>query len=665
MLLRSMKWVGWFLLALTLVTCVFFALLDWNWLRGPITRMTLEKTGRELAINGDLKVTLGWPLARAHVANVTFANPPWAKEKQMVTVAELEFTIDLPQLLLKKIVLREVRLSHPVVFLERNADGRKNWLLDQQQQDKDARIPIGRLTVDQGRISYDDPEQKTSIQAAVSTPDKEERAGAGIAFTAAGQYKGFPLKGHGTGGLVLALDDDSTPYPLTIDAAIGDSAVQAEGSITNLMKFSAVDMRIALRGESLAELFPLLGIALPETRAYNTTGHLLHSSEMWRYEKFSGQIGKSDIAGSLVVDTQGVRSFLHGDLVFKLLDFADLGPLIGAQPKQGTGKKQEKASSPAASARTLATTTGTRVLPDLPFHTERWGSVDADVKLDAKTIHRAEALPIDNLVTRLQMRDSVVTLDPLDFGVAGGHLAGTISLDGRQDPIRARAKGQARKMLISKLFPTLDVNKTSTGQVNGEFDLTGTGNSVAGMFATSAGKVALIVNGGEISELMMETIGLHLWEMLQLTIAGDKGVKIRCGVADFSVKAGVMQTNALVIDTDVANIGATGSIDLGQETLDLTVTSAPKKGSPVALRGPIYIRGSFANPGAQLDAGKVAARSLGAIALGIVNPLLALFALVETGPGLDSDCGRLIREAKEPAQKAPGEKAPSAAPAAQ
>ena len=316
--------------------------------------------------------------------------------------------------------------------------------------------------------------------------------------------------------------------------------MQAEGSITNLMQFSAMDMRIALRGESLADLFPLLGIALPETRAYNTTGHLLHSAEIWRYEKFAGQIGKSDIAGSLVVDTQGVRPFLRGDLVFKVLDFADLGPLIGAQPKQGAGKKQGRASSPAVSERTRAATTGTNVLPDLPFHTERWDSVDADVKLDAKTIHRAKALPIDNLLTRLQMRDSVVTLDPLDFGVAGGHLAGTISLDGRHDPIRARAKVQARKMLISKLFSTLDVNKTSTGQVNGEFDLTGSGNSVAGMFATSAGKVALIVNGGEISELMMETIGLRLWEMLQLTIAGDKAVKIRCGVADFGVKAGVV-----------------------------------------------------------------------------------------------------------------------------
>jgi AsmA protein len=42
----------------------------------------------------------------------------------------------------------------------------------------------------------------------------------------------------------------------------------------------------------------------------------------------------------------------------------------------------------------------------------------------------------------------------------------------------------------------------------------------------------------------------------------------------------------------------------------------------------------------------VAARALGAIALGIVNPLLALIPLIDAGPGKDSDCGQLIREAR-------------------
>ena len=72
----------WVLLALTLLVVIALLVLDWNWLRGPIMRMAAEKTGRVLAIHGDFKVKLGWPDAHLQAANVTFANPSWAKKRR-------------------------------------------------------------------------------------------------------------------------------------------------------------------------------------------------------------------------------------------------------------------------------------------------------------------------------------------------------------------------------------------------------------------------------------------------------------------------------------------------------------------------------------------------------------------------------------------------------
>lgn len=192
----------------------------------------------------------------------------------------------------------------------------------------------------------------------------------------------------------------------------------------------------------------------------------------------------------------------------------------------------------------------------------------------------------------------------------------------------------------------MELSKTSIGQVNGEADLAGRGNSVRRMLASSSGKVGLVVAGGEISKLMMEKIGLHLWEMLELKVTGDRLVKLRCGVADFDVKEGAMHANALIFDTEITTIIGTGSIDLEQEKLDLTLNQKTKNTSPVALRSPIYIRGTFGKPDVGVDKGRVAARALGAIALGKVNPLLALIPLIDAGPGKDSDCGQLVRDAK-------------------
>jgi AsmA protein len=621
---RGLGWTAGILLAPVLLAILFIAIFGWNWLRAPIERMATEKTGRVLAINGDLKVKFRWPAPRLHAASVTFANPDWAKERQMVAADAVEVAVDLPQLLRQNIVLPDVRLEHPVIFLEQDG-GRKNWLLDLDQKDEEARVRIDRLILDHGTLGYDDAGQKTSIRSELST------SAAGVAFTAQGKYKGMALKARGSGGPVLALRDESTPYALKADISVGGTGIKADGTITSLLKFSAMDMRLGLRGESLAELYPLLGIAFPETRAYMTDGHIVHGGETWRYEKFSGRIGDSDIAGSLQVDTGGRRPVMKVDLVSKILNFADLGPLIGAKPGSG------QAAAPAAQA---------RVLPDLPFNTGRWGSVDAEVTLKAGSILRARELPLENLNVHLSLRDSVLKLDPFDFGVAGGHLKSVILLDGRKDPIQAHAQVRARKILIGKLFPTVELNQTSIGEINGEFDLAGKGNSVGRMLATADGKVGLVVAGGEISQLMMEKAGLHLWEILELKVSGDRRIKLRCGVADFDVKEGTMRVDALVFDTEVTTIAGTGSIDLAQEKLDLVLNQKTKNTSPLALRSPLYIRGSFARPEVGADKGRMALRAAGAVALAAVNPLLLLIPLVDPGPGKDSDCRQLVQDAR-------------------
>lgn len=632
---RSILWGGAALLAAAALAALFIALFGWNWLRSPMERLALQKTGRVLTINGDLTAKLTWPMPRLRAATVTFANPSWAKEKQMVAAEGVEVTVDLLQLLQRKLVFPEVRLERAVVFLEQSSDGRKSWLLDVQQQDEGARIHIGRVAIFQGTLGYDKVDEKTSIHTEVSTDHTPvaDSTTSSLQFSAQGQYKGLALKAKGTGGPVLALRDTHTPYALSMEATLGRTGVKVNGTVTSLLTLSAIDMRMALRGDSLEQLFPLLGMAFPATPAYATEGHLLHTGTSWRYEKFSGHIGSSDIAGFVQVQTAGKRPAITADLSSNLLDLDDLGPMIGSR----AGSVALAATRPAAQA---------RVLPDLPFKTERWNSVDAEVQLSAKTLRRAKALPLDKLLIHLSLRDAVVTLDPLNFGLADGQLHTRITLDGRTSPIQAHAQVRVRKIPLAKLFPTVDLSRSSIGQVNGEFDLIGSGNSVGSMLASSHGKVGLVVAGGEISKLMMEKAGLHLWEILTLNLTGDRLVKLRCAVANFNVNQGVMHAAALVIDTEVTTLIGTGTIDLAHESLNLTFNQKTKNTSPLALRSPIYIRGSFSQPQVGVDQTRVTLRAVGAVVLGLINPLLALVPLIDAGPGENSDCGQLVRDAR-------------------
>jgi uncharacterized protein involved in outer membrane biogenesis len=632
MLSRPWKWVAITLALLAAAAVVLVSLPNWNALRDPLVRFVNDRTGRELHIGGDLEVRLGWPRTRIRAADVTFSNPPWAHDKNMIAVRGVSADLSMLPLFRRKVVFQEVRLDRAEVALEKSKDGRKNWLLDRNQRDDRARIEIKHLAVRDGRISFLDPAAKTRLVARVSTPTLRmtERA-APLSFKVEGQYRGQDMVAEGTGDAVLALRDVETPYRIKVAGRVGPTVARADGHITNGVELSAVDLGINLRGGSLAQLYPLLGMVFPDTPPYTTSGRLIRRGSLWRYEKFHGHIGNSDIAGTLQVETRSARPVLKATLASRKLDVTDLGPLIGS----------EKPGGAAADG---------RVLPTTPFRIERWPRMDADVTLNARSIVGRNALPIGNLSARLRLEAAVLRVDPLEFEVAGGTLAGAVKLDGRQAPIRAAADLKARKWSIGRLFPTLDLDSTSIGQITGDIELAGTGDTVAAMLGSADGELVMVVDGGIISRLMMETVSLHLLEMLQLKLTGDEVIRIRCGVADFGVKDGVMDARALVFDTDIVRIDGSGEIDLEAERPDLKIVPKSKKVSLVALRTPIHVRGSFADPEVDLDKGKLVLRGLGAVALGVINPALALVPLIEANTADDSECRKLIAQAQATTQ---------------
>jgi len=371
----------------------------------------------------------------------------------------------------------------------------------------------------------------------------------------------------------------------------------------------------------------VIGIAFPETTPYTTRGRLVKGDNMIRYEKFTGKVGESDLAGTLQFDLGGKRAFMHGDLDSKVLDLADLGALVGTdQPRE-------------------------RVLPDTPFDSDRWDSIDADVRIKAGSIRRPKQLPLEGLDTHIQMKDKVLSLAPLEFGLAGGRIAGTVKLDGQKDPIAATTDLRVRDLSLPKLMPTIKESEASIGDINGLIQLAGSGDSVADMLGSSNGKVGIYLDGGRISRFMMELVAMDVWGAARVKLQGDQPVDIRCAIADFGVKNGVMNTNAFVFDTQVVNVEGTGSVNLKNESMDLTLNPHPKDKSIASLNSPLYIRGTFSAPKVAPDWKRLGTKSIGALAMGIINPLLAVLPLMKEGKDKDSPCAALIAEATKSAKQ--------------
>ena len=113
---------------------------------------------------------------------------------------------------------------------------------------------------------------------------------------------------------------------------------------------------------------------------------------------------------------------------------------------------------------------------------------------------------------------------------------------------------------------------------------------------------------------------------------------VSCAYGDFGVEEGVARTRSLAFDTTDTVILGEGSISLRDEELDLVLKPRPKDVSPVSLRVPLEVRGTFKDPQLSPQPGPLVARAALAAALFAIAPPAALLALIETGPGKDVGC---------------------------
>ncbi|MFE1816570.1 AsmA family protein [Metapseudomonas otitidis] len=678
---RILAWTVGSLVAVLVGLGVFIATFDWNRIKAPLNERVSAALGRPFAIRGDLSVSwqrepiepglrawVPWPHVKAE--DLVLGNPEWAGEGPFASLARVELSLSPLPLLWKTVSIPRIDLTEPRADLRRQAHGRNNWTFDTPQQDGDApsawTLDIGAIGFDQGEVKVDDAPTQTRLTLQVDplgqpipfsdivgeqVAGKAAEQGAtpqdyAFGWSAKGRYKGQALVGTGKVGGLLALKDARRPFPLQADVRIGATRIAVAGTLTDPTHLGALDLRLALSGDSLGNLYPLTGVTLPDTPAYSTDGRLVAQlrdagGAQFHYQGFNGAIGDSDIHGDLHYLAGQPRPKLSGALTSNQLRFADLAPLIGADSNAEKKARGVTRQQPAD-----------KVLPVEEFRTERWRVMDADVRFTGKRIVHSDKLPFNDLEAHLVLDDGTLSLEPLRFGMAGGTLESSVRLEGGRVPLQGRARLSARHFKLKQLFPTFEPMRTSFGELNGDADLAGSGNSVAALLGSANGNLKLLMNDGAVSRGLMEIAGLNLGNYLVGKLFGDDEVKINCAAADLQVTRGLVTPRLFLLDTENALVQVDGSANLASERLDLTVSPESKGLRIFSLRSPLYVRGTFRKPDAGVKAVPLLARGAGMVVLGaVVAPAAGLLALVAPSEGGSNACqGLLARPQAKPSR---------------
>jgi uncharacterized protein involved in outer membrane biogenesis len=579
------------------------------------------------------------------VGDISFANASWASEPQMFTARHITLAPFFWRTIGGQLAFRAIEADGIDLRIETGPDNQGNWQFDapdKPKKDEDSSPPdveIRRLVLQDSRIHVLEPALKTEVTVEARTEDTDKADVNRLRLDGKGTYRDAPFSLEARFDVPRRIDAESLVVDTQIDAAAGATKLHASGQLPAAITTRGVTVDVKMSGEDLGALYPLVGIALPETPPYDLGGQLEWKGRRIDWKGFSGKVGDSDLRGDASLELGGARPKITANLISSRLDFDDLGSLLGIPPATGEGEtaspKQQKTKAELAARN--------RVLPNEPLDLAKLRSVDADVTLKAERIN-APKLPVRTLQAHVTLEDGVLKADPFDFDAASGKLRTRIVFDTHSDPLNYDFRLDLKGLKLAELVPNVESLKDAVGVIDGRFQLRGKGNSVAAMFAGADGELQFIMTGGEVSNLLIELAGLDVAESLKFLLGKDKKVGIRCAYADFSVKQGVAGADALALDTtDTALLGK-GSIDLRDERFDIALFPKPKDKSPISLRTPLKITGSFLHPSFHPEAAPLILRGAAVAALAVLAPPAALLGLVETGPGKDFNCGPGKRE---------------------
>jgi uncharacterized protein involved in outer membrane biogenesis len=665
---NSLRWTGIGVGSLVLVLVLLLAFMDWNWFKHPIERAASAKSGRTVTIAGDLNVDI-WSWTPTVVINgLTLGNPPWESDRPMAKIERLEVHLKLLPLLKGDVILPRVALLRPDVYLHQDKSGRANWTFENQAPtnapaSKPIRLPVLRdLLIEDGKLQIADEMRKLKVDGTIQAHEQKLQADpTPFRIQGKGTINDQPFELKVAGGPLVNLDPDH-PYPYDLSITAGDIKVASKGRVLKPFDLSGMEADVALSGKDLAEGYYLTQLALPNTAPFDLRAHIARNGLRFAVTDIAGKVGESDLHGKLDIDATRKRPFMTGELISDQLRMKDLAASLGGKTAKGGNSldaKTEKtvaAKQPRTQPEKVAPVDpNARLFPDAHLQVDRVRAMDADVHFRAKSIE-AGSVPFKQVAFRIELENGVLAFDPFAFEMPQGRLSGDAKIDARQDVPKVHIDVRIKDIQLDQLKGKAPGAQAPLGGVmQARMVVNGTGDSVHEVMSDANGTFTLILPNGEVRSAFAELTGINVSKGLGLLLTNaDDKAPIRCGVAQFNIKDGLMSAQNITFDTENVVIRGKGAINLGPESLNLEIKGDPKKIRFTRLRSPIEVKGHLMKPSVGLNVGDTAKQGAVAAALGtLVTPLAAVIAFVDPGLAKDQNCAQMIAEADSKGPKAP------------
>lgn len=571
---------GSIILLLFIAAAIAVWTLDVNTLAAPIRERVRASTGRDLRIDGGVSLKLSLE-PRIEMRDVTLSNAPWGSGPHLVTAKRLDAQLALLPLITRKFDIRSISLTEPVISLETDATGRGNWELSAATPEKtstaasesarsaSAIIGVGNVVIDNGTVDYRNGRTGAVTHIAIEHLDLHTRdLNTPVNATFRGAIDGVPVALTGNAGPLSALIDQHWPYPVAVDG-------QVAGRNTKL------DAKLASEGGAS------------------------------RLDDVHLQLGSSAFTGSIGIGADSARPSISLRLQSPRVNVADLTLPAAAAVATVTVEAHVPATKPKVAEPVFSADA-------LPVDALRSASIDADMVMGELILGNGKQWQgVHVHFTSFKGRVDAPLIEAQGFG---GRLRGTLNLDLRSEPYQVHLTFAGDDLDLGTLLAHAGAaTQVRGGKTEVRADITSHGSSAHDWARHANGSVQ--ASSGPASITRHASTGASFAELLGTVLpianAGNSA-EIRCVVVRLPLHEGVAHVDRSIgVETEKVGVIASGTIDFGNETVDLSMRPSVAGGgkfdfSQLAL---IHWRGPWHTASITVDAASSVGAAAGVTAL--------------------------------------------------
>lgn len=567
------------MLLLVAVVSVFF--LPGDRIARIAAQQIEAQTGRAVTLSGDTQVSF-WPVLGVATGQMAIENADWASDAPMMQADSLKVGVDMAALLGGSIRITGFEAVNPVIRLQTAANGRANWEVGVEGVSPSGvsgaapnplALTLDRAVIRNASVIYTDGASgATSTYDGVDFDMRWPDAAGAADFDLRLQPGNTPVTITATvqnfGGLF-----EGAAQPMVASARLAGGEVTFDGKGgPGLVAIGALRADLPDTGAALAAL-GVPGVSVPRGlgQAMDVSAKLDFNGTRAVLDDLALTLDNNRLNGAITVALSDVPR-VTGQLSAAALDLTALAASEGAGasgPDVGAGWPKARIDASGLAA------------------------FDADVGLAAQSVDLGQ-FALGETRVRVTNDASRAVVDIARIDAYGGQIVGDFVLNNRSGLSvggRLRASGVDMQALLTA---AAGIDRfRATGEARVEF--LGVGQSLDAIMRSLRGDGGFSTGRGVIE-------GIDLDRLMRGDMATGGTTVFDQTSATFTMADGVLRNDDLSMALPFAKATGTGTIDLGGQTIDYTVT-------PISLtardgRGlsvPVRIRGPWADPGITID----------------------------------------------------------------